>query len=246
MPRNPVGRTILGRVRALVIVHDHSSPPGPLGEALQRNGFQLVEHKIAQSDGDRSDPGLPDAAGFDVVVVLGSARAVYDPAVSAWVEPEKAWLRRVDAEGVPVLGVCFGGQLLAAVHGGQVRRSERSEIGFRQIDSDDEDLVASGPWFEWHSDCWTLPPGATEIARNAVSSQAFVLRRNLALQFHPEVLSSTLRGWLDDGGTAVAIAEGLDPEALLAEALAADGRSAARAHVLVEAFLRRVAGFPPS
>src|SRR5882724_3309373 len=56
--------------------------------------------------------------------------------------------------------------------------------------------LLGGRWFQWHFDRWTLPPGATEIARTANSSQAFVLGRALALQFHPEIDTALLELWL--------------------------------------------------
>ena len=98
--------------------------------------------------------------------------------------------------GVPTLGVCFGGQLLAQAFGGSVARSATPEIGWYDVTSDDEILVPGGPWFQWHFDGWTLPPGATEIARTANSSQAFLLGRALGLQFHPELDHDLLARWL--------------------------------------------------
>jgi len=104
--------------------------------------------------------------------------------------------------------------------------------------------VPPGPWFEWHYDRWTLPPGAREIARSAAASQAFVLRRNLALQFHPELTGAMLAGWLDNGGEAQVRAHGLDPDSLLAETRRRDEQSRQRTHALVDGFLAQVAGRP--
>ena len=59
--------------------------------------------------------------------------------------------------------------------------------GLRRAASEQPDLVGGGPWFQWHYDRWQVPPGATEIARNPVASQAFVINRSLAVQFHPEL-----------------------------------------------------------
>ena len=105
--------------------------------------------------------------------------------------------------------------------------------------TDDPDLIPTGPWFQWHSDRWQLPPGATEIARNPAASQAFVLRKNLAVQFHPELTSDMLRLWLNNGGAEIARDRGLDPDALQASAVAEDVAARARAYDLVDAFLAR-------
>jgi len=102
---------------------------------------------------------------------------------------------------------------------------------------------AGGPWFQWHYDRWELPPDARETARNEAASQAFVLRRNLALQFHPELTGDMLEGWLATGGDAVR-AYGLDPATLLERTRSVDDRSRERAHRLVDGFLDAVARSP--
>ena len=105
----------------------------------------------------------------------------------------------------------------------------------------DDDLVPGGRWFQWHYDRWQLPAGATEIARNPRASQAFVLDRNLAVQFHPELDEPILRGWLDNGGDEEARKAGVDPDTLLADTRRNTVDSRIRAHRLVDAFLDRVA-----
>ena len=83
-------------------------------------------------------------------------------------------VRRALDAGVGVLGVCFGGQLLAHALGGTVARSPAPEIGWREVSSAKPDLVPPGPWFQWHFDRFTTPPGGIEVARNADATQAFV------------------------------------------------------------------------
>lgn len=235
-------------MRALIIQHDHVSPPGPVGERLEQRGYDLEVHQVVGAD-FFEEPNVatafPDFAAYDAVVTMGAPWPTYDhELVGSWVPAELEQLCAADDAGVPVLGICFGGQLLATAHGGSVGRSDSAEIGFTEVDSDDPTLVASGPWFQWHYDSWTVPPGGREIARNAAASQAFVIRRNLAVQFHPELTSGTLARWLERGGTAKAIAFGLDPRDLLARAQAADQGGRDRAYDLVDAFLERVATEP--
>lgn len=150
-------------------------------------------------------------------------------------------LRKADAAGVPVLGICFGGQLVATAHGGSVALSPTPEIGWTEISTAAPDLVPEGPWFEWHYDRWQLPPDATELARNAAASQAFVLRRNLAVQFHPELTTAILTDWLRFGGESQAIAAGINPQDLISGTATAEPDSRRRAHALVDAFLTSVA-----
>lgn len=232
-------------MRALVITHDHVSPVGPVGERFVDRGYEVTVHEVVPAEHHHA-PGVttafPDFDEFDVVVPMGAPWSAYDHVtVGSWVVPELAQLAAADAAGVPVLGICFGGQLLAAAHGGAVVASERPEIGWFEVRSSEPAIVPPGAWFEWHYDRWELPPGAREIARNDNASQAFVLRRNLAVQFHPEITSATLSGWLHLGGEAKARTLGIDPAELVTQTAAAEERGRARAHHLVDGFLDRIA-----
>jgi len=232
-------------MRALVIQHDHVSPPGPVGDRLEARMIDVELHQIVP-EADFDQPGVParfpEVGRYDLVVVMGSPWSVYDEErIGSWVVPEAQLLRDADASGVPVLGICFGGQLLSQAHGGRVERSSQPEVGWVSIQTDDEQLVPHGPWFQWHFDRWVMPPGAREVARTEVSSQAYVLRRNLAVQFHPELTSGMLHGWLDNGGDVQAIKHGFDPEQMYADTVAEDPASRARAYALVDAFLDRIA-----
>ncbi|MDP4586239.1 MAG: gamma-glutamyl-gamma-aminobutyrate hydrolase family protein, partial [Microbacteriaceae bacterium] len=143
--------------------------------------------------------------------------------------------------GKPVLGICFGGQLIARAMGGSVAPGPKGEIGWTSIWSDDETLVGNGPWFQFHYDRWVVPPGATEIARNPVSSQAFVINKALALQFHPELDAAALASWLEWGGDKEVIDDGQDPAVMLAQTAANEPAARERTYALVDAFLERVA-----
>ena len=120
-------------------------------------------------------------------------------------------------------------------------RSPRPEIGWYDVLSERPEIVPGGQWFQWHFDRWTLPPGATEIARTPNSSQAFTLGRTLALQFHPEVDAHLLAGWLAADRDGEAIAAGLDHEQLLSRTteLVQDTTVRIRSHV--SGFLTHVA-----
>jgi GMP synthase-like glutamine amidotransferase len=150
-------------------------------------------------------------------------------------------LRDAHVDHVPVFGICFGGQLLAAAHGGSVSRSAAPEIGWVEISSDDESLVPGGEWFQWHYDRWEQPTAATELARNASSSQAFILGRNLAVQFHPEMSSAILASWIATGGAEDMNALGMDVDELVRQTAERDASNREKAHHLVDLFLDGVA-----
>ena len=231
-------------MRALFIQQDHMSPTGPIGEALADRGYD-IDHFLVVPSEKFPDPHVkvtfPDPLQYDVIVPMGAIWAVYDHHVIDWIADELALLRQAHDTGIPLFGICFGGQLLARAHGGQVGRAPRAEIGWTHIWSDNPGLIAPGPWFQFHYDRWQVPPGAIEIARTPSASQAFTLRRNLAVQFHPELTAPTLAGWFGNDGRPLVEADGQDPDVLLAFTAAEEGRARIRAHALVDAFLDQVA-----
>jgi GMP synthase-like glutamine amidotransferase len=231
-------------VRALLIQHDHICTPGLVGERLLDRGFELVVHQVVREDRFLSpnvEIEFPDPTDFDAIIPMGAPWSVYDhEAIGTWVPAELTMLRDAHQHEVPVLGICFGGQMLAAAHGGSVARSAAPEIGWVNVDSDDESLVPSGTWFQWHYDQWQLPIHAHEVARNANSSQAFVLGRNLAVQFHPEMTSEILTSWIATGGAAEVDQFGMELETLVRQTAESDVSNRERAHRLVDQFLARM------
>ncbi|GAA4233204.1 type 1 glutamine amidotransferase [Actinomadura meridiana] len=231
-------------MRALVVQHDHVSPPGPVGDRLAERGFEVVELVVVPEDRHQTPdvPGdFPDPREWDLIVPMGAPWSVDDPKVASWVGPELLMLADAHDAGVPILGICFGGQALAAALGGGVERSPRPEMGWVEIETDDPALVGPGPWFHFHYDRWILPPGAEEIARDAVCSQAFTLGRSLGVQFHPEITPTEFGLWMAEGGDAHLRAEGVDPDAVMVEIKRTEADSVRRTHALVDAFLDRVA-----
>jgi len=231
-------------VRALLIQHDHICTPGFVGERLLDRGFDLVVHQVVREDRFLSpnvEIEFPDPTDFDAIIPMGAPWSVYDhDAIGTWVPAELTMLRDAHHHEVPVLGICFGGQMLAAAHGGSVARSAAPEIGWVSVDSDDESLVPSGTWFQWHYDRWQLPKHAQEVAHNANSSQAFVLGRNLAVQFHPEMTSEILTSWIATGGAAEIDQFGMELETLVRQTAENDVSNRERAHRLVDQFLDRM------
>ena len=149
-------------MRVLFVQHDHVSPLGPVGERFAHHGFDIDTHLVvAQSDFSTPNvvTAFPDVADYDVLVPLGAPWGAWDDAcIGNWLLPEIDWLRGAVSSRMPVLGICFGGQLVARAMGGSVAPAPRGEIGWTSIWSDRPDLVGEGPWFQFHYDRWTLPP----------------------------------------------------------------------------------------
>lgn len=233
-------------MRILIIEHDHLSPPGHVAERFIDRGYDVVEHLVVPGDRYYSPDvttEFPDPLDFDAIVPMGSPWGAWeDERIGTWLHPEMDLMRTADTAGIPVLGICFGGQLLARTHGGSVSRAPVPEIGWTAIMTDEPDIVSAGPWFSFHYDRWQLPPGAREIARTTRASQAFLLRRNLAVQFHPEITYSGLQGWMTQDGRDLVTADGQDPDIMLEQTRVEEPTARKRAHALVDAFLDQVAG----
>jgi GMP synthase-like glutamine amidotransferase len=220
-------------MRVVVIRHHEEDSAGFIGEAFEARGAELSVHLFPQKG------PLPALDDVGHVVVLGALRSVYDNGPArAWIGEELAWLRRADEAGVPVLGICFGAQALAAALGGRVEAAARPEIGWTTVDSADPGLIPSGPWLQFHCDRCLPPPRARLLASNDLCVQAFSAGRNLAVQFHPEVDGAQLGLWLEMGGRAMVERAGQDPDRFLAATVAEEPAARDRAGQLVAAALR--------
>lgn len=223
----------------LFLYNDPTAPAGLLGEVFAESGYDVSTFDVVppdRADDPVLDVAFPDPLGYDVIVPLGARWAVHDERVP-WIADESTMVRHALDSGLGVLGVCFGGQLLAHALGGTVARSPRPEIGWCDVHTDNPDLVPAGPWFQWHFDRLTAPPGAVEVARNGSATQAFVKGRALGLQFHPEVDTALVEQWIDEDGGSDMTRLGLDAAELRARtAELADG-AARRLRLLVAGFL---------
>ncbi|MEX0983999.1 MAG: type 1 glutamine amidotransferase [Actinomycetota bacterium] len=220
-------------LRALILQHEVPTPPGLVAEWLDTHGADVETMRI-DIDEREIDP-----TEYDLIVSLGSEFAAFDD-TKGFVPREARLMRRaVDVE-VPVLGLCFGSQMLARVLGAEVYRSQDAEIGWLPVRSTDPGLVPEGPWFQWHFDVFTAPPGATVIAETDASTQAFVAGRSLGLQFHPEVTPQIMDEWVRVYRHELD-RDGVDPDALLQETNRRAEESRRMAWQLLERYLHDVA-----
>lgn len=192
----------LRSMRALVIMHDPGSLSTMVGERLQHHGFELVEFPIGRSvDEPASHKPFPGPNDFDLVVPMGAIWSVYDEdTIGSWIGRELDFLRACDSAGTPVFGVCFGFQALASALGGSTVPAEVPQVGWFEVESTMPEVLAPGPWMEWHYDRSEPPPDAEVLAYDDTCVQAFRLRRNLGVQFHPEVDRAHVESWLQMGG----------------------------------------------
>jgi len=152
------------------------------------------------------DP-LPDPASIEMLVVMGGPMGVYDESTYPWLTDEKRFIREAADSGIPVLGLCLGAQLLAAVYGARISANPHKEIGWfgvvpGQALPDWAAAVFPQPqvMFHWHGDTFALPEQAAALASSdACRNQGFVLHdRIVGLQFHPEMTAAGVAALIEN------------------------------------------------
>jgi len=183
-----------------------------MASMLVERGFEVRYLDVAKDPVDAAA-----CAAADLLIVLGGPIGACDEAAYPFLLDELAVIHaRIEADQ-PLLGICLGSQLMARAMGARNHSGTAVEIGWSEIEltaaGQDSCLVplAEGPVFQWHSDTFDLPEGATQLARSAVcAQQAFQRGRALALQFHPEVSAAQLQVWYL--GHARALADPASPD----------------------------------
>jgi len=135
---------------------------------------------------------LPDAAGLEAILITGSAAGVYDG--FEWIAPLEAFVRTAHQNKVPLVGICFGHQLIAQALGGTVRKSEKGwGLGRHVYDVAPDNALIEGTHIALacsHQDqVITAPPGARTILSSDFTPYAGLLYEDgstLSVQPHPE------------------------------------------------------------
>ena len=232
-------------MRAIVIANGADNDGGVVGQLLSAQGYEIKQ--LSRDD----DSDWPEYNPGDLVVSLGSDWSVYWPEIASFVEREVNFLRRAHDEGVPILGICFGAQMLAHCLGGRVEKAPVAEIGWcpvvwepnignNQQENERfqhfEPLFAENLWFQWHYDRFIAPPRATVWATNATGTQTFSLQKSFGVQFHPEVTPAIVARWASGPGADELLRVGVDREELIADTEYHFADSSLRTGLLVEWF----------
>lgn len=217
-----------------IIQNDPQVPPGNIVDQL---AIPFTIHHPYRGD------GLPEIGQISALIVLGGAMGANDDHKHPFLVKVKQLLRQVVAAGIPYLGICLGGQLLAAALGGSVVSRRWEELGVLGVNLTAEgkaDLLFTGispgfTTFQWHHDSFDIPAGGVLLASSAACPhQAFRVGDSAwGLQFHPEVTAEIIGDWCAwDNSTAAGAAE------LLAEFTGMAAQYEATARQLVRNFTR--------
>ena len=181
-----------------ILQHEAAQGPGVLWEHLQQQGIAC--ELISPCQEGRAPVRARDYRG---VVVLGSNHCANEQL--RWIEQERCLLQDALAHDVPVLGHCFGAQMLARAMGARVRRNPCPSIGWTPVwvthaAQQCLQLPAQATLFHWHYDTFEIPPGARRSMYGTYClNQGFVHGPHWAFQGQLEVTEASVRAWCRDG-----------------------------------------------
>jgi GMP synthase-like glutamine amidotransferase len=159
--------------------------------------------------------GVPTrlAPGVRALAMLGGPMSVNDEL--PWLRAVERLMRSAIEAGVPVIGHCLGGQMLARCLGAKVADLPAPEIGWWPVELTEAGRAHAwlADWpqqpvvLQWHYQGFELPAGATLLAASAAAPrQAFACGPHLGMQFHIEIDADKLERWIDDGRAELALA----------------------------------------
>lgn len=185
----------------LILQHLDGDGPGYLGTWLAAQGLPFV---VCNAE---SGPPFPASMqAYAGLAVLGGEMSANDPLPS--LRQAEALIRAAMAAGLPVIGHCLGGQLMARALGARVQAAPAPEVGWQRLQVLPGDVPARwfGPGaeatvFHWHYESFELPAGATLLASTAACPhQAFAIGPHLAMQFHIEIDVDKVQRWSAEPG----------------------------------------------
>jgi len=186
----------------LIFRHIAHEGPGYFGDFLDQ---QQIPYEIICIDANDSVPDRLD--GIPALVFMGGAMSVNDPL--PWIGKEIHLIQMAVEKGVPVLGHCLGGQLIAKALGAEVKPNLVTEIGWHKAEKLDnpaaedwlDGLADSLELFHWHSETFSTPAGATRILKSSFcDNQAFIYGNCLAMQCHIEMTAPMVMQWVAEAG----------------------------------------------
>lgn len=185
----------------LIIKHIEIEGPGTLGDFLKQRGRQTETIELEKGD------ALPSVDECEAIVSLGGPMNVYEEDKYPFLKEEDKFLKQAIREGIPVLGICLGAQLLAKACGARVTKAPQKEIGWYEVKLTEEtktDSLFGGlperlNIFQWRQDTFEVPKGGVRLSESKYClNQAFRFGKNAyGLQFHVEVTQEIINSWIN-------------------------------------------------
>jgi GMP synthase (glutamine-hydrolysing) len=196
-------------MRILFLIHESDVPSGSFSTTARELGHTVDEHSFSLG----SPPPSP-ADTYDAVVIFGGTDNLAERPAKPWMDRELEEISRLIPGRTPVLGICLGGQLIAAAAGGSVFPMDHEGVGWQEVEltgeAPEDPLVGALPTrfraYLWHEYQFSLPENAVSLGRSEDCLQVFRLGDHVwALQFHPEVTTEIADSWIDRYGEAAGV-----------------------------------------
>lgn len=185
--------------------HAATEGPGYFATYLSQHDIPWQVIRIDEGEGVPENPHE-----FSGMAFMGGPMSVNDNL--PWIPLSLGLIAAAADAGVPVIGHCLGGQLMAKALGGTVTRNAVKEIGWGRVDVVDHALgrawfgeqPVSFDAFHWHGETFSVPPGAVRLLSSPwCANQMFALGPHLAMQCHVEMTGDLIRRWCQDWGVEV-------------------------------------------
>ena len=235
--------------KILVVVHDIDDHLNEMANPIAEAGI-LMDTWDVQND-SVGKPDLDRLEQYSGMISLGAHAGVLEEAKHPWMSHERKVMQWALETETPLLGLCFGSQLLASAAGGRVYKADTGEFAWTRVEmlpeaANDPVIGALGETadaFQFHYDSIELPENAVLLGESAGTTEAFRVGSSAwATQFHPEVGLSQQLAWLSTYRGAF-MREGIDIDKQIAKSheLAASYRK--QAWDLSAAFAKQVLAF---
>lgn len=199
-------------MRIHCLQHLKNDTLGSIGTWIDEKEYKLTKTLLYENS------FFPAPEEFDLLLIMGGTMSIYQEEEYSWLKPEKEFVKSVIEDGKPMLGSCFGAQMISEVLGGKVTKNPYKEIGWHTVRSIEENIEQSPSelkdsklpscmfpeftGFMWHGDTFEIPAGAVKLFESeACPNQGFIYNGNvLGLQFHPEANRQWVRNLIRDSG----------------------------------------------
>lgn len=181
-----------------IICHAKCDPPGYLCIYFDKQDIPYKKFNVIRNGIEEID--LSKTSGL---IFMGGAHSVTEE--TRWLSDEITLIQQAVEKDIPVMGVCFGAQLISKALGADVCNAKHMETGWHQISVDTSSLPEDKALdignrievFEWHEDTFSLPEGAISIFKShGIENQGYLYGRVFTMQFHLEMTEHMVHEWL--------------------------------------------------